>query len=183
MPDGEHIDDGALIERARSGEVDAFGLLYERYASAIFRYINARLPDATEAEDMTADLFLGVWRNIQNYEDRGIPFSAYLFRIAQNSLTGFYRKDSRRKKKDELMREHPQTVESTVEIRLDRTFLTRVLGKLPEDYRTVLELRFFGGLSSKEIAQIMERSSGAVRMIQYRALAVLRQQLVLENEQ
>jgi len=172
-------EDALLIEKARNGDVDAFGELYDRYAASIFRFVYSQTTHRLDAEDITADVFFRAWQSLPRYKDQGFSFSPYLFRIARNALI-----DSRRKRtvtkeisEDEMMKipdkiaAEPSTLLST---KTQHNELVRVLSQLREDYRTVLILRFFNDLSPEEISEVMGRSVGAVRVLQHRALSSLR---------
>ncbi len=169
--------DAHLISRAKSGDVEAFGQLYERYAAAIFRYVYARLGEEKDAEDLTEEIFIKAWRSLPNYEERGYLYSAYLFKLAHNAVVHFYRKSKRQVvlNGDEL--EAQVEAKEFMDGHFQRQELRQALSKLPEHHRSVLELRFFGELSCEETAQVMGRSAGAVRVMQYRALATLRRVL------
>jgi RNA polymerase sigma-70 factor (ECF subfamily) len=169
--------DAHLIRQAQSGDVKAFGQLYERYASAIFRYVHARVGDHKDAEDIAEEVFIKAWRSLPRYEERGYRYSAFLFKLAQNLVVQFFRKA---KRMDALRMTEINTRTETrisMEGQSERQELYLAMSKLPENYRRVLELRFFGELSSEEIAQVMERSPGAIRVMQNRALTALRQVL------
>ncbi|MFC1996190.1 RNA polymerase sigma factor [Chloroflexota bacterium] len=172
-------DDALLIEKAQNGDVNAFGELYERYAATLFRFIYSQTLDRLDAEDITADVFLKAWQALPNYKDQGFSFSPYLFRIARNTLI-----DSRRKPKltkdisENAMMNIPDKIASEpgalMFAKTQHNDLVMILSQLREDYRTVLILRFFNDLSPEEIAQVMGRSVGAIRVLQHRALSSLR---------
>jgi len=169
--------DAHLIGRAKLGDAEAFGQLYERYAAAIFRYVYARVGEEKDAEDLTEEIFLKAWRSLPNYEERGYLYSAFLFKLAQNAVVHFYRKSMRQAvlNGDEMeTRAEPKVF---LDGHFERQELHQALSKLPEHHRRVLELRFFGELSCEETAQVMGRSAGAIRVMQYRALATLRRVL------
>lgn len=175
------LDDARLIQKAKDGDVNAFGELYERYADAIFRFIYSQTAYRLDAEDLTADVFLKAWQNLHKYEERGFPFSAYLFRIARNTLV-----DSQRKRKpitisneeiSNLSETEPTDPGTLAFLRAQHGELVTVMAQMKEDYRTVLVLRFLNDLSPAEIAQVMGRSVGSVRVLQHRALKILRAML------
>ena len=174
----EH-EDAHLIQKAKDGDANAFGELYERYAENVFRFIYSQTSNRLDAEDLTADVFLKAWRSVARYEERGFSFSAYLFRIARNLLI-----DSRRRKKpvepiyeDDLMNSPETTISNPSTIltaKVQHKELVNILSQLREDYRTVLILRFLNELSPEETSKVMGRSIGAVRVLQHRALTSLR---------
>jgi len=177
----QQIADPQLLSSAKGGDAEAFGQLYERYAERVFRYLFAHVDNRLDAEDITEDVFLRVWRSLPNYREQGVPFLAFLFRIARNALIDHYRRSGQSKGQvsieDMALRDHnPGPGESALSS-LEREELRVSLEQLREDYRTVLVLRFLSELSPEETAQIMGRSPGAVRVLQHRALASLRTML------
>ena len=85
------LEDVELIELVKSGDLDAFGVLYERYLDPIYRYITTRVSDEQDAEDLTEYVFLRSFESLHRYEDRGLPYSAFLYRVARNVLIDHYR--------------------------------------------------------------------------------------------
>jgi len=175
------VEDHQLLSYAKEGDAEAFGQVYERYADRVFRYLFAHVDNRLDAEDITEDVFLRVWRTLPNYREQGVPFPAFLFRIARNLLIDHYRRSNPTKGQvsvEEIsLREHnPGPGESALSS-LERDELRASLEQLREDYRTVLVLRFLSELTPEETAQVMGRSEGAVRVLQHRALASLRTML------
>lgn len=180
MPEGRDIADAVLIQKAQQGLTEAFGELYERYSATIFRFVCLRIGSREDAEDLTEEIFLRAWHNLPKYDERGIPFAAYLFQVARNALIDHYRKNKNPLSSiDEdinLGGEDPDP-EDTVSRKIDFQDLQRVMETLPEDYKNVLTLRFLSGLSPEETANMMNRSEGAIRVLQFRALAALKRLL------
>ena len=174
----EH-EDALLIQKAKEGDADAFGELYERYADSVFRFIYSQTSNRLDAEDITAEVFLRAWRSLSRYKEQGYSFSAYLFRIARNVLI-----DSRRKRQpaaeiseDEIVNLPDVMIpepSAMLSAKIQHRELVTVLEQLREDYRTVLVLRFLNELSPEETSHVMGRSVGAVRVLQHRALSALR---------
>ncbi len=174
--------DQELIKKAQRGDHLAFGELYECHAPVIFRYLFAHLNSRMDAEDLTGEVFLKVWQSLPKYNERGVPFLAFLFRVARNMLVDHYRQSNRLESKspDELdgyKQEGSAELTELVGKQLEHQRIMRVLSRLRPDYQSVLTLRFISELSPEEIAQVMERSAGAVRVLQHRALAALRQEI------
>lgn len=176
----ESPQDADLVRQSVAGDHQAFGVLYDRYSLGIYRFLCAQLNDPYEAEDLTSEVFLRAWRSLSRYRELGHPFSAYLFRIARNCVI-----DHRRKFKLQL---GPLEGSDTVADDSDRPsevltkeqeslVLQDSLRKLKETYRSVLVLRFLIGLSTAEVALIMSRSEGSIRVLQHRALKKLRKWL------
>jgi RNA polymerase sigma-70 factor (ECF subfamily) len=178
MPDWQKSAEDLLLQRAQDGDAEAYGQLYEHYAPAVFRFLHAHLSERPEVEDLTAEVFLRVWRTLPRYQDRGLPFAAYLFRVAHNALIDFYRQTRRKNESsldpDDPIRDHqPGPAEQTAS-NLEGQQLRQTLERLSPDYREVLTLRFLSELTPEETAGVMGRSVGAVRVLQHRALAALR---------
>ncbi len=178
MSNWQEVDDIQLLKAAQRGEAEAFGELYERYAGRVFRFLYAHMDNREDAEDITEDVFLRVWKSLSGYREQGVPFLAYLFRIARNALIDHYRRSGGAKKdvalEDLPLKDHKPDPVETVMINLEHQKLRQTLEHLREDYRTVLVLRFLGELSPEETAHAMGRSSGAIRVLQHRALTALR---------
>jgi RNA polymerase sigma-70 factor (ECF subfamily) len=182
MPERQHADETRLIEQAKQGDSGAFGELYEFYAPLVFRFLFAHLDDRQDAEDLTEEIFLRVWEALPGFRQRGAPFGGYLFRVARNALYDYYRRTRRKRgwhvtrDQDWLDETHPDPADS-LPARYEQREIYALLGRLSEDYRMVVTLRFLVGLSSEETAEAMSRSPGAVRVLQHRALLSLRQLL------
>jgi RNA polymerase sigma-70 factor (ECF subfamily) len=178
MPDWQEIDDDQLIIKCQKGENEAFGELYQRYLPPVYRFIYARLSDRQDAEDLAEEVFIRVWRSIASYEDQGVPFISYLFRVARNAIIDHYRITGRKGYQESIegkvlqdLDANPSDIAMT---NLENQEIRQILDQLRDDYRMVLVLRFLSELSPEEIAQVMGRSAGAVRVLQHRALISLR---------
>jgi RNA polymerase sigma-70 factor (ECF subfamily) len=171
-------EDTQLLVGSQNGDAEAFSELYKRYALSVFRFIFAHTGNQMDAEDLTEEVFLRTWRSLKNYEERGVPFLAYLLRIARNVIIDHYRKAGRRPYTEldavpDIKDQNPSPVE-VVTANHERQELKQKLDLLREDYRNVLVLRFLSDLSLEETARVMGRSVGAVRVLQHRALTALR---------
>jgi RNA polymerase sigma-70 factor (ECF subfamily) len=177
MP-GKLDKDRELIKKAQRGDPHAFGDLYEYHAPAIYRYLYAHLDSQMDAEDLTGEVFIKAWQSLPKYVERGVPFLAFLFRIARNTLVDYYRQSNRfeQKSPDDMDGYKSDEISESelVSNRMEHQQLLAVLGKLRPDYQSVLTLRFISELSPEETAQVMNRSVGAIRVLQHRALAMLR---------
>ncbi|HEY3230671.1 MAG TPA: sigma-70 family RNA polymerase sigma factor [Roseiflexaceae bacterium] len=168
-----------LIARAKAGDVDAIGRLYERYAPQIRRYIASRLGDPTQAEDICGDVFVKVLESLDRYEDRGWPFSAWLYRIAYARTVDVLRQARRRPSLplDEALLGALEPPDEAVMSRLSYHEISRIMESLTSDQRLVLRLRFGEDRSLAEIAQSLGRSIGSVKALQHRGLTRLAQVL------
>src|SRR6266498_4796665 len=138
MPAGP-IDDEQIIKQVKSGDSEAFGVLYEQYAEVIFRYVYAHLDSRPDAEDLTEEIFLRAWRALPKYDERGLPFTAFLFRIARNSLIDHYRQKKAVSSIEEMeLQTREAGPEEQVAVELENHNLRETIAKLREDYRNVL---------------------------------------------
>jgi RNA polymerase sigma-70 factor (ECF subfamily) len=183
MPEAHHpdLDDADLIKQAKSGSTRAFGILYERYALSIYRFLRAQLQETLAAEDLTSEVFLKAWDALPRYRERGYPFSSFLFRVARNTVIDYQRKRIKeitesQRLIDFLPNGSPAVSDQMVR---DQTHegLWKLLDEIGDGYRSVLVLRFINGLSIAEIAKILKRSQGAVRVLQHRGLKALREKI------
>jgi len=176
----QEADDSELIACAARGDREAFGALYERYVFRVFRHIYYLTSDPHTAEDLTAQTFLNALEAIPRYQMRGVPFLAWLLRIAYN-LTVNHRK-VRRNGTTQLpegleIEGTTYSPEASCEAKADGERVWEGVRRLRDDQRQVIVMRFIDGLSYPDIARVLGKSIGAVRVIQYRALCALRRKL------
>jgi len=176
----QETDDSELIARAAQGDRESFGALYERYVFRVFRHVYYLTNDTHLAEDLTAQTFLNALEAIPRYQVRGVPFLAWLFRIAYN-LTVNYRK-VRQNGTTQLpeglaVQGTVYSPEASCEAKADGQRVWEGVRRLRGDQRQVIVMRFVDGLSYSDIAKVLDKSIGAVRVIQYRALCALRRRL------
>jgi len=154
--------------------------LYDEYFDRIAHYIYVRIGDRNEAEDLAGDVFVKALESLKSYKERGIPMQAWLFRIAHNALVDHLRKKGRVttvpiEGVTIMTREDPVAV---TEKNIEMEKVSEAMQKLTPEQREVVQLRFFGGLSSKEVGAILRKSDGAVREMQRAAVEKLRRLLV-----
>jgi RNA polymerase sigma-70 factor (ECF subfamily) len=178
--DLKSLDERDLVERAKV-DSDAFGELYERHVQRIYNYIYYRTGNHHDAEDLTARVFHRALRHIPEYTDRGVPFTAWLYRIAHNLVANWHRDQSRRKviPLDEFILSGVRTEapESVAEDSEERARLLAAIRRLPEERQQLLILKFVQRLSNAEIGEIMGRSEGAIKSLYHRTLLALRDEL------
>lgn len=174
-----------LLLLASQGDRDAFGRLYERHVDRIFNYVYYRTGNLHDAEDLTARVFQRAMNHIHNYTDRGVPFSAWLYRIAHNLVANWHRDRSRKQEipLDDLpilpvKGEHP---EKNLVRSQEQEALLKIIRRLPAERQHLLILKFVENLSNAEIGAIMGRSEGAVKSLYHRTLLALRDQLSDQN--
>ncbi|NWF64490.1 MAG: sigma-70 family RNA polymerase sigma factor [Chloroflexi bacterium] len=184
MSDSDYNEED-ILARASQGDKDAFGALYERYAERIFNYVYYRTGNQHDAEDLTARVFQRAMNHIRNYTDRGVPFSAWLYRIAHNLVANWHRDRSRKQEIaiDDLpvlpaKGDHP---ERNLVRSQEQEALLKMIRKLPPERQNLLILKFVENMSNAEIGSIMGRSEGAVKSLYHRTLLALRDQLEDQN--
>ncbi len=177
-------DDIELVARTKTDPA-AFGLLYERYVGRIYNYVYYRTGDHHEAEDLTARTFQRAMAHIGKYNERGVPFSAWLYRIAHNLVANWHRDRSRRQvlSLDDIVltglsQERP---ESAAEINEERERLLAAIRTLPAERQQLLILKFSERMSNADIGKVMGRSEGAVKSLYHRTLIALRDELNLDG--
>jgi RNA polymerase sigma-70 factor (ECF subfamily) len=171
------LDEAELVDLARS-DPSAFGELYERYVKRIYNYVYYRTGNHHDAEDLTARVFSRALQHIPTYVDRGVPFSAWLYRIAHNLVVNWHRDRGRRKlvPLDELVVTtlRSEAPERLAERREEHDLLRSAIVMLPEERQQLLVLKFVERLSNAEIGEIMGRSEGAIKSLYHRTLLSLR---------
>jgi RNA polymerase sigma-70 factor (ECF subfamily) len=181
MLDGEE----KLIKSAITGESSAFGRLYDEYQPKIYRFILIKVGHREEAEDLTHQVFLKAWQNIATYEERGLPFSGWLYEIARNQVIDHYRTKQVHTPldflEDHLVAEdnHEQSLDRQISLKKIRTLMS----KLTPEQEDVLLMRFVDDLSVQEVSKIMKKSEGAVKLLQHRAIKRLRELLNKQNDE
>jgi RNA polymerase sigma-70 factor (ECF subfamily) len=180
LTDSPAEDEAALVEQARQDPL-SFGVLYERYVERIYAYIYHRIGNVQETEDLTARTFYRALDKLESYEDRGLPFSAWLFRIAHNLVANWHRDRGRRRflSLDRLWSHSREgdTPEEHVEQAETQKALWEAINRLPAERRDLLLYKFSSRLSNIEIGQMMDKSEGAIKSLYFRTLAALRKDL------
>ncbi|MBL7163544.1 MAG: sigma-70 family RNA polymerase sigma factor [Anaerolineales bacterium] len=179
------LSDDEVVVLASQGDREAFGELYDRYVKRIYNYIYFRTSNPFDAEDLTERVFFRAIRHIEKYENRGLPISAWLYRIAHNLVANWYRDNSRRQEIPldtfdftlQYKGEHPEVAVLKTEEKED---LLRVIRQLPEDRQQLLILKFVESMTNAEIGQIMDRTEGAIKSLYHRTLMSLREEYNLE---
>jgi len=163
------MDEERLMIEAAQKDPRRFGELYERNFERVYAFIARRVADRHEAEDVTSEVFHHALANLSRFEWRGVPFAVWLFRIAANSIADRWKKHSREagSASDDLDQSHWPDIERHV-------ILFRLVDDLPADQRSVILKRFVEEKSIREIAEELQRSEGAIKQLQFRALENLR---------
>lgn len=164
----------ALVELARQGDVDAFGLLYDHYQGSVYRFLFHRTRSATLAEDLTSETFFRALRSMQGFRWQGKDFGAWLMTIARNLATDHFKAGrTRLEMTTEDMGQHDDATEgpeALVLAGLTNEILLQALTELPDEQRDCLVMRFLQGMSIAETAAVLGRSDGAVKQLQLRGV-------------
>ncbi len=174
-------EESILIQRAKT-DPEAFGQLYERYVDRIYNYVYYRTGNVADAEDLTARIFERAIKHIGNYQDQGVPFSAWLYRIAHNLVANWHRDRSRRKivsiddVSQWIVTDHGP--EFATQLMQDKEALLEAIGRLPADRQELLICKFVELMSNAEIGAIMGRSEGAIKSLYHRTLLSLREEML-----
>ncbi|MBU0766800.1 RNA polymerase sigma factor [Patescibacteria group bacterium] len=175
----------SLVAKAKEGDTESFSKIYEHFFEPVYRYAALRVPQEA-AEDLVSDIFVKAWEKLHTYKERkNVPFGAWLFRIARNEVIDAYRTTK-------TWEEVPEDLSDTDEFnRADTStkklyilqIVRKAMDKLPKRYREVLSLSFIVGLRNSEVAQTLKITEGSVRILKFRALQKLKENLPPEFEE
>ena len=174
-----NVDIDALVDRAARGDAHAFRAIYEHLAPRLHRFVLVRVRETADAEDLVQRVFLKMIEALPRYEARGVPFAAWVFRLARNTVIDFERTRHPHAPLDAVA-ERPTDAAGPAElaeIEAERAEVRAALTTLTPDQQDVVTYRFFAGLAPGEIATLMGRREGSVRALQFRALESLRARL------
>jgi len=176
------IDDEAverLVAAAKAGDPEAFGSLFDVYYGPVYRYVASRVGRPSDAEDLAQLVFVKVLESLPRYEQRGVPFGGWLFRLARNVVIDHVRTRREHVTLDVIVEKSSddQGPDELAVLRQEMDSIAHALRRLTPEQREAVELRFFAGLSAKEAAAAMDRQEGTVRGLQFRAIAALRREL------
>ncbi len=169
----KEADERLLIEAAQQDPA-RFAELYECHFERVYAYIVRRVGDRAEAEDLTSEVFHQALANLKRFEWRGIPFAAWLFRIAANLISDRWQRSGRETTADSGVIESAQAGRAEIDEVERRATLYRLVDMLPAEQRRVVVLRFVEQKSIKEVARAIRKTEGAVKQLQFRALSSLR---------
>jgi RNA polymerase sigma-70 factor, ECF subfamily len=176
----EPPDERALVDRARDGDATAIEGIYELYVSRIYRFVVARVGNASDAEDITAEVFYRVIERISTFEWRDVPFSAWMFKIASNQVISHHRKHGNRTAapiEDFNLEDSRPGPDTLVEFSVTMQEVFAACARLPEMQRQVIALRFASGLSVRETAAALGKTENNVKVLQYKAIIKLQKLL------
>lgn len=168
--------DKNLIEKAIKGEASAFGSLYDKYQPQIYRFIYLKIGHREEAEDLTHQVFLKSWQSIDGFNFQGFPFSSWLYSVARHQVIDYYRTKKIKITFEEVIELEtdddplPEAIDNELTIEKVKKAITC----LGDEQQDVIVLRFIEDLSLQEVASILEKTEGAVKLLQHRAIKNLR---------
>ncbi len=172
----------ALVRQAQDGAATAFAALYERFYDQIFRYVSFKTGNPSDAEDITAEVFVRMIESIHRFKWQGYPFSAWLFRIAHNLVVDYYRKRSRKQMTSldsvsPTLKAAAFDADAQMDMELTLGEVSKAMEGLTALQREVITLRFGAGLSVAETARAVGRKDNAVKALQHAGLKKLRRVL------
>ena len=175
------ITEANAVNLASSGNSEAFSFLYEQNVKRIYNYVYYRIGSEADAEDLTARVFHRAFAHIYTYQEKGVPFTAWLYRIAHNLTANWYRDNHRRREvslEDHIdLPQQGELPEKTLEQNQEKELLLKAIRRLPADRQELLLLKFLEDLSNGQIAVIMGRTEGAIKSLYHRSLISLREEL------
>ncbi len=173
-------DEQAVVTAAQHGDQAALSNLYEYYFPRVYRFVSVRLANSEDAEDVTEEIFLRVIDNLGKFTFRGLPFGAWIFRIARNEVVSHVRRQKVRSVTaplTELIPDLSQDHVLEIETQFTIAMVRQAAEKLPEAQRQVIALRFGAGLSVAETAQALKKTENNVKVLQHKAVAKLKSML------
>lgn len=173
MLDNENI----IIKKAKNGNAEAFGLLYDHYFEQIYRFIYLKVSHKEDAEDLVHQVFLQALKKIKDYEDIGFPFSSWLYKIARNEVVDFYRSKKTNTALEELenvLSSDDINIKDKLDLKIQIEKVKEAIKKIKPEYQDVIIMRFIEDLSIKEVAEILDKTEGSIKLIQHRAINSLK---------
>jgi len=169
-----------LVLQAQDGSSEAFGQRYDAYMERIYRFVYFRVEDQQTAEDITSQVFLKAWSNLDRFSFNRTPYLAWLYTIAHNAVIDHYRTRKVTTALDDVQLSHPdhsEVVENNIDLNVEMQSVKTALQTLTDDQQKVLTLKFIEGMSNNEIARHLGKREGAIRALQMRGLQALAKQL------
>jgi RNA polymerase sigma-70 factor (ECF subfamily) len=179
-------DETRLIRLAQQGEAEACAALYDHHYDAVYRYCYYRVSDVTQAQDLTSEVFVRMVEKLDTYRARGRPLLAWLYTIARNLITDMHRHNGKAayiplEEVTTFGQDGRQDMARGVDRRLEADCLAAALRHLTEEQRQVVLLRFMEDYRNGQVARILDKSEGAIKALQHRALKSLRRALEKEH--
>lgn len=176
--DKQQVED--LVQKAQEGDTEAFGKLYDLFVDPLYRYIFFRI-GKEEALDLTENVFLKIWQALHSYKIGSLHFSSWIFRIAHNAVVDFYRLHKEDLPLDYELPETNRSQDPVVltEQKLSHEVLQKAIAKLSKKYQQIITLKYINELDNEEIARILKKNEGSLRILKFRALKALKK--ILES--
>ncbi len=173
----------ALIDQAILGDAESFGQLYDKYVDKVYRHLYYRVGNATEAEDLSAQVFLKAWNAMKRFKPMGRPFGVWLLSIAHNLLVDHYRAKKDSSSIDDVIIPADDSADpvALAEKSFATVHLRQAISKLKREQQVVVTMRYIDDMEYSEIAAFLNKSEGAVRVILHRALQSLRRVIDAEG--
>lgn len=164
-----------LVRAARSGDKGAVGKIYDTFLDAVYRFVFFRVGTREDAEDITEAVFISIFEHIRDYKEKGLPFEAWIYRIARNKIIDHYRTHKPRVSLEEIT-EKPsdESVENKVLTKLTKEYVMNFLRTLPESYQEIIILKYIEEKTNEEISELLDKPLAHVRVLQSRAIGKLR---------
>jgi RNA polymerase sigma-70 factor, ECF subfamily len=180
LKDGSNEADERLLVEAAKKDRSRFAELYELHFERVYAFIGRRVRNRAEVQDLTSEVFRRALEGLDRFEWRGVPFAAWLYRIATNAISN-HRERAAKEIGDPDLEEKAAPGIASVDKIENRAALYRLVLDLPPDQRRVIELRFADEKGIREIAQELGRTEGAVKQLQFRAIQNLRERMGERN--
>ena len=168
------METNELVSLAKNGDSEAFGQIYELFAQRIFKYIRLKVQNREEAQDILQEVFIKAYRGLSALSLEDLKFSAWLYKIASNTINDHFRKKYRTPEISQIDENFDMpngvSLQKEIELKSDVGIAKQAFVYLPPLYKQVLELRFIQDFSLNEVAAILKKSNLAIRLLQYRAL-------------
>lgn len=166
-----------LVRRAKAGDAEAFASLYEIYINSIYRYVYYQIDHIEQAQDLTEQVFLTAWQTLPGYQDRGNPFSSWLYHIAHYMVTEHKRSQKEKTATDPSSQIHQvinknSLLKQIIETQ-DTETLAHSISQLPHEQQEIIIFKLIEGLNLSEVSQLLSKDQKSCRILQYRALTAL----------
>jgi RNA polymerase sigma-70 factor (ECF subfamily) len=185
LPSIQDLSDAEALKRASQGDREAFGMIYDRYITRIYNYIYYRTGNQHDAEDLTSRVFTRAMKHITNYQDRGVPFSAWLYRIAHNLVANWHRDKSRKQEynlEDGVWSSKESEMPESVLLRVEQhDEILAMVRDIPVDRQMLIIMKFVDHMSNAEIGKIMGKTEGAIKSLYHRTLLSLRKKIDIDK--
>ena len=169
-------DENIIIKKAKAGHAESFGQLYDAHHERIYRFIFLKVHGRQDAEDLTHQVFLSAWQNIKQYTIQNLPFSSWLYRIARNKVIDHYRLSKPTVSIDSVKNTVPSETDlvTATDAIMETKQIHSAITDLTPEQQDVVIMRFIEDMPIKEVARAIGKTTGAVKLIQFRAVSKLK---------